>query len=445
MISVQAYLSFLFWMIIGFGVLFQLPLIILALCRGGIVTTKQIAAYRKHIIVGLLVISAVITPGGDFIPQLILAVLSYILFEISLLIGRGFEVQNPENKKIEKRGIEIMIIQTKSECIAGTRSFIKILLIAASLISGCGIIDTKSPEEGRAVEPHISSIPPYGKLDDWHPQSNWVAVVHMDSVDFDLDGFKDDLYYGLWHLETHTLEIQPLNVLHGFGDIKWSPDGKKLVMESGGHIYTVEVPRIDPVFVDMTTLKQLTSEGGNFFPEWSPDGEWIVYDSNVNDPKGASVIWKMRSDGSQKTDIGTQLVGEWRTPDWSPDGRRIVFRNYVNSGGEIYTMDINGNNLERLTFDDRSDQNPKYSPDGSKIAYITSTNKGETSIRVMNTDGSNNRQISPIDAMSFAWRPDGKKIIFMYWHEFKQFEGNGELWTINPDGSGLKRLTFSKR
>lgn len=350
-----------------------------------------------------------------------------------------------ENKKIEKRGIETMITQVKSQCIAGTRSFIKILLIAVSLISGCGIIDTKSPEEGRAVEPYIPPIPPYGKLEDWHPQSDWVAVVHMDSVDFDLDGIKDSLYYGIWHLETHTLEIQPLNVLYGFGNIKWSPDGKKLVMESGGHIYTVEVPRIDPVFVDMTTLKQLTSEGGNFFPQWSPDGEWIVYDSNVNDPKGAQVIWKMRSDGSQKTDISKHLVGEWRTPDWSPDGRRIVFRNYVNSGGEIYTMDINGNNLERLTFDDRSDENPKYSPDGSKIAYISSTNKGEVSIRVMNTDGSNNRQISPIGGMSFAWRPDGEKIIFMYWNYFKPFEENGELWTINPDGSGLQRLTFTKR
>lgn len=91
MISVQSYLSFLFWMIVGFGILFQLPLVVIVLCRMGILTTQQLGTYRKHVVVGLVILSAVITPGGDVASQLILAVLSYLLFELSVVIARQFE------------------------------------------------------------------------------------------------------------------------------------------------------------------------------------------------------------------------------------------------------------------------------------------------------------------------------------------------------------------
>lgn len=88
MISFSAYLSFLLWMMIGFGLFFQLPLIIVFLTSGGVVSHKTWGNYRKHIFIGILVIAAFLTPGPDIFSQLAMALPAYILFELSLLFSK---------------------------------------------------------------------------------------------------------------------------------------------------------------------------------------------------------------------------------------------------------------------------------------------------------------------------------------------------------------------
>jgi len=88
MISLGAYLSFVTWMIIGFGMFFQLPLAIVALSRARIVNPWKLGLYRKHAVVGILIGSAVLTPGPDVVSQMVLAVPSYLLFEVSLILAR---------------------------------------------------------------------------------------------------------------------------------------------------------------------------------------------------------------------------------------------------------------------------------------------------------------------------------------------------------------------
>ena len=88
MITLDAYLSFVFWMIIGFGAFFQLPLVVVALCRAGIVKPETIAHYRRHVIVAIAIVAAFLTPGPDVFSQLVLAIPAYLLFEISLLVSR---------------------------------------------------------------------------------------------------------------------------------------------------------------------------------------------------------------------------------------------------------------------------------------------------------------------------------------------------------------------
>ncbi len=88
MISLDAYISFLLWMMVGFGVFFQLPLVIVVLTKAGVVNPHELGLYRKHVLVGILVVAAMLTPGPDIFSQLMLSAPSYILFEISLLIAR---------------------------------------------------------------------------------------------------------------------------------------------------------------------------------------------------------------------------------------------------------------------------------------------------------------------------------------------------------------------
>ena len=87
-LSIDGYISFAMWMTLAFGGLFQLPLVVLFLVRMDIVDPKTLAHYRPHVVAGLALLSAFLTPGGDPFSQLALLIPSYILFEISLLVAR---------------------------------------------------------------------------------------------------------------------------------------------------------------------------------------------------------------------------------------------------------------------------------------------------------------------------------------------------------------------
>lgn len=95
MISLNAYLSFLMWMVIGFGLFFQLPIVILFLTRAGVVTPDTLGRYRRHALMGIILLSAVLTPGPDVLSLVILAVPSYLLFECSIFIARRLPGSSP--------------------------------------------------------------------------------------------------------------------------------------------------------------------------------------------------------------------------------------------------------------------------------------------------------------------------------------------------------------
>lgn len=85
--SVSSYIEFIGTFLFVFGAAFQLPLAVLFLVRTGIISPKDLSAYRRHIVVGLLVIAAILTPP-DILTQIMLALPLYVLFELSLLVAR---------------------------------------------------------------------------------------------------------------------------------------------------------------------------------------------------------------------------------------------------------------------------------------------------------------------------------------------------------------------
>ncbi len=104
----------------------------------------------------------------------------------------------------------------------------------------------------------------------------------------------------------------------------------------------------------------------------------------------------------------------------SPKGNMMVFGiKYYNikqnkGNNEIYTMDIDGNYFKQITQTAFSENNPVFTPDGKKIAFL-SPESGSMQIWEMNHDGSEKRQISFIDGdiNGFKYSPDGKKILFI--------------------------------
>ena len=87
MISIDSYISFVAWMTLGMGLTFQLPVVVVVLVWLGIVEPRTLSAYRREVIVGIVVFCAMITPGPDIFSQFALAAPTYILYEASVWIA----------------------------------------------------------------------------------------------------------------------------------------------------------------------------------------------------------------------------------------------------------------------------------------------------------------------------------------------------------------------
>ncbi len=88
-IDINEYFSFITMIILGAGLLFELPVVTFILSRIGVLTPDFMKKYRRHSIVLILIIAAVITPTPDPVTQLVFAVPLYFLYELSIIISKA--------------------------------------------------------------------------------------------------------------------------------------------------------------------------------------------------------------------------------------------------------------------------------------------------------------------------------------------------------------------
>jgi sec-independent protein translocase protein TatC len=86
-IDVNAYFGFISLMLLASGVVFEMPMLSYVLSKMDLITPKFLSKYRKHSIVAILILAAVLTPTPDPISQLIFAFPIYLLYEISILVS----------------------------------------------------------------------------------------------------------------------------------------------------------------------------------------------------------------------------------------------------------------------------------------------------------------------------------------------------------------------
>jgi predicted Ser/Thr protein kinase len=129
----------------------------------------------------------------------------------------------------------------------------------------------------------------------------------------------------------------------------------------------------------------------------------------------------------------TRPAGDDFDPAWSPNGARIAYVSSRDGNNEIYVMNADGSSQTRLTDNAAHDFSPAWSPDGGRIAFH-SYRDGNSNIYVMNADGSGLARLTdaPAYQMSPAWSPNGTRIAF---------EMNQDIYVMNGDGSSLTRLT----
>lgn len=87
--DISSYVGTIVALLLGTGLLFQLPVFVFFLTKMDIVTPKLLKTKRKHAIVTILVAGAIITPSADPLSQLLIALPLYILYEVSIMISEG--------------------------------------------------------------------------------------------------------------------------------------------------------------------------------------------------------------------------------------------------------------------------------------------------------------------------------------------------------------------
>ncbi len=198
------------------------------------------------------------------------------------------------------------------------------------------------------------------------------------------------------------------------GTPEWSPDGEWIVYSRG---YWEDDIRMHKIRVDGTDDTQLTQAGMmDADPHWSADGEWIVYNSyRYVDDVSQRGVFRMRADGSQDTyiDDGVDFWFE-REPSLSPDGEWIAFQGETVDGNHIYKMRSDGSDLTRLTdIEDGDAKSPSWSPDGEWIVFTTGV-ANEMSLRRMRSDGSDMQTI--YESESFIGYPNWSPRIDRNWN-----------------------------
>jgi TolB protein len=173
-------------------------------------------------------------------------------------------------------------------------------------------------------------------------------------------------------------------------------------------------------------------------PEWSPSGEWVVFDTLYKDSAragGQADLYLMRTDGNRRVRI-TDSPTDDLDPTWSPDGLRVAYA----ASATVTIIDVEcfilGENCHPQPISLVRGVSPHWSPDGKRLVYQSWKLGG--GISIIDVDGNGESvDLPPYNQYCNhpRWSPDGNKIAF---------NCPANVYTINIDGSGLANLTEGK-
>jgi Tol biopolymer transport system component len=238
-----------------------------------------------------------------------------------------------------------------------------------------------------------------------------------------------------------------------------SPAGDKVSFYKwDSNLYVINSDGTNLINVTKGALTQYGSGGEfDFNHTFSPDGNQIILASHEDINSGNSDLFMVNSDGTNLTKLTATKAKAEQNPAFSPDGSKIVFVRCPITWNppprcEVYVMETDGTNQKRLTDDIGIKLMPAFYAGGEKIAFMRIDEYTPFSgVYAMDADGSNQRELlEGVPGIRFlpAFSPDGEKIAFVA-SERPAFPRKGQphpelevdVYVANVDGSDVSRLT----
>lgn len=251
--------------------------------------------------------------------------------------------------------------------------------------------------------------------------------------------------FRLFTVNPDGTDLRPL--LHDFTageelDAVWSPDFRKIAFtlnRDGGTREDVVVMNDDGSHFDFIRSGRR--------PRWSPDGRRLVFAGVDNTGNLELFVSRPRAPAlSGVIEAFTDTPEFELDPTWSPDGSRIAFVRY-DGNGEIWVMNADGTGAERIvscTNDNGMCASLTWSPvpGDNRVAYAMSGGVNELRIvdvatKVVTTVLTESRPTM----LAPAWAPDGSRIAFFSHRDAAPGTENGDIYTVNPDGTDIQRVT----
>jgi Tol biopolymer transport system component len=246
--------------------------------------------------------------------------------------------------------------------------------------------------------------------------------------------------FSFWNPGRQVYEIQIINAdgtgvyiltEDSVGEPAFSPDSQRIAFRSWEGHRGLAHRNLDGRDQQVVSYNHEDS-----WPDWSPDGQYIVYASQ----KEADRTWRLyvadalsRENEVLKHEDGQVVYGE--DPAWSPDGSQIVYRGHdakMDNRG-LYAINNDGSHARQLTADP-SDTSPDWSPRGDQIVFM-SHQKGNWDLYVMGSDGGGLKPLTtdPSSEGLPCWSPDGDRIAFI-----SDRGGQWGLYTMATDGGDVQ-------
>lgn len=246
-------------------------------------------------------------------------------------------------------------------------------------------------------------------------------------------------------LETFNIRTGERRAIRAFPFLieapEWTPDGKWIIYNSNGLIYKLEAGKNnEPQIIDTGFASQCNNDH-----LVSPDGKLLAI-SHRSLPEGRPTIFLLPFEGGEPKQITPSQPSYMH--GWSPDGKKLTYCANRNGEMDIYTINIDGSDEKRLTDAQGLNDGSEYSTDGEYI-WFNSMRTGLMQIWRMKADGSEQVQMT-FEKDSNSWfphiSPDGKHVVYISYskddvkpHEHLRYK-NVELRMIPIEGGSPKTL-----